>query len=423
MKRKVIALMLCMTTLLTVAGCGDKKGSTDATEEVLTDTESTETGYYTGKRSGEFDIDVNDYVKLCDYSNIDVTITGDYDVDDSDVSNYMDQMFAYYGPFYEADDSKTTVSDGDIVNVDYVGKLDGEAFDGGTASDQNIDVSNNCAAGGKTSYIDGFTDGLMGAKVGDTVDCNVTFPEDYQEESLAGKEVVFTFTVNSIQKEITQDEMTDDFVKENFKVDSLDAMKEEVISYLQNAADYNRSQDTYDAIQNWLVDHCEVEVPQDYLEARVGEYQANFVAQNCSDGTSLEDYLNTNYGYTVDQAVEKWTDYMTKNIKLEFILEAIAQKEKIEIDEDEYASYIQKLISNSSSTSSKTFEDEDALYEFYGSGHKDEGEAYLRKIYLANLALDQLKENANVTEAPATDESTEATEAVENTEAVESTEE
>ena len=217
--------------------------------------------------------------------------------------------------------------------------------------------------------------------------------------------------------------MTDDFVKENFKVDSLDAMKEEVISYLQNAADYNRSQDTYDAIQNWLVDHCEVEVPQDYLEARVGEYQANFVAQNCSDGTNLEDYLNTNYGYTVDQAVEKWTDYMTENIKLEFILEAIAQKEKIEIDEDEYASYIQNLISNSSSTSSKTFEDEDALYEFYGSGHKDEGEAYLRKIYLANLALDQLKENANVTEAPATDESTEATEAVEDTEAVESTEE
>ena len=81
---------------------------------------------------------------------------------------------------------------------------------------------------------------------------------------------------------------------------------------------------------------------------------------------------------------------------------------------------IQNLISNSSSTSGKTFEDEDALYEFYGSGHKDEGEAYLRKIYLANLALDQLKENANVTEAPASDESTEA---VEETEAVESTEE
>lgn len=415
MKKKIIAMMLCMTTMLTLAGCGDKKGSTDSTEEVLSETESTEVGTYTGKRSGEFDINVNDYVTLCDYSKIDVTITGDYAVEDSDVSDYIDQMFTYYGPFYEADDSKNTVEEGDIVNVNYVGKLNGEAFDGGTAEDQNIDVTNNCAAGGQTSFIEGFTAGLMGASVGDTVDCDVTFPEDYQEASLAGQAVVFTFTVNSIQKEITVDDMTDDFVAANFGPESVDAMNQEVTSYLQSSAEYTKNNDTFEAIQNWLIENCTVEVPEDYLEARVGEYQANFVAQNCSDGTSLEDYLSTYYGYTVDQAIEKWTEYMTNNIKLEFILQAVAEKEKIEINEDEYKTYVTNLISNSqNSQNGQSFADEAALYDFYGNGHADEGEAYLRKIYTSNLALENLKEKTTVTEAPAED-----TEAVNDTEMAE----
>ena len=228
MKKRTLALLLCMATAATLTACGDKDGAvseTEATEAV----EATETASeYTGKRSGEFDLDYDKYVTLADYSNIEVSISGDYEVDDTDVEDYITQMFDYYGPYYEADDSKTVIEDGDIVNVDYVGKLDGEAFDGGTAENQNIDVTNNCAAGGSTSYIDGFTDGLVGASVGDEIDCDVTFPDDYQNTDLAGKAVVFTFTINSIQKEITQDQMTDDFVADNFGVDSVDAMNEQV---------------------------------------------------------------------------------------------------------------------------------------------------------------------------------------------------
>ena len=412
MKKRTLALLLCMATAATLTACGDKDGAvseTEATEAV----EATETASeYTGKRSGEFDLDYDKYVTLADYSNIEVSISGDYDVDDTDVEDYITQMFDYYGPYYEADDSKTVIEDGDIVNVDYVGKLDGEAFDGGTAENQNIDVTNNCAAGGSTSYIDGFTDGLVGASVGDEIDCDVTFPDDYQNTDLAGKAVVFTFTINSIQKEITQDQMTDDFVSENFGVDSVEKMNEQVKSYLESTAESNESSDTYTAIQDWLKENCTVEVPDDYLEARVAEYQYNFEQQNCSDGTSLEDYLSTTYGYTLDQAKELWTEYMKENIELEFILTVISEKEGIELDEDEYQTYISNPVSNSSSTYGTSFEDEDELYSFYGMGHADEGEAYLRRIYVANLALDKLKENATVT----------VTEAVEDTETAESTE-
>lgn len=419
MKKRIVALLLCMATVTTMTACNKKEETVEGTEAVETeDTEGEEKSAYTGKRSGEFDLNYEDYVTLADYSNIEVSISGDYEVEDADVDDYISQMFEYYGPYYEADETKTVIAEGDIVDVNYVGKKDGEAFEGGTAENQIIDVSNNCSTSG-TSYIEGFTDGLIGASVGDEIDCNVTFPEDYQSEELAGQEVVFTFTINAIEKEITQDQMTDEFVQENFGADSIDAMNEEVRSYLVNTAEHNKSNDTYTAIQDWLVENCTVEIPQDYLDARVAEYQYNFEQQNCSDGTSLEDYLSTYYGYTLDQALELWTEYMEENVKLEFILITISQKEGLELDEEEYTTYISNLISNSSSTYGTSFEDEEALYSFYGMGHAEEGEEYLRRIYVANLALDQLKEKATVTVVEPTEETEEATEAVEDTEVTE----
>lgn len=187
-------------------------------------------------------------MKLCDYSAIPVTITGNYDVTDEDVQNYFEQLFTHRGPFYAVDDTKTTVEEGDIVNVDYVGKLDGEAFQGGTAENQNVDVSNNSAAGGSSSYIEGFTDDLLGASVGDVIDSHVTFPENYSSnKDLAGKEVVFTFTVNSIQKEIALEDVDDEFASENFGVDTLDEMYQQIREYLENTAAQNKISDTYSA--------------------------------------------------------------------------------------------------------------------------------------------------------------------------------
>ncbi len=420
MKKRSLALLLCMMMAVTAAACGngEKKNAVDGTENVESDgTEETEgqktaSSEYTGARSSEFDLAYEDYVTLPDYSKIEVSISGDYEVEDSDVDDYITQMFEYYGPYYEADESKTVIEEGDIVDVDYVGKKDGVAFDGGSAENQIIDVSNNCSVKG-SSYIEGFTDGLLGASVGDVVDCKVTFPEEYQSEELAGQEVVFTFTVNAIEKEITQDQMDDAFVEKNFGAESVSAMEEEVLSYLKDSAEYNKSNDTYTAIQDWLRENSKVEVPEDYLAARVSEYEYNFVQQNCSDGTSLEDYLSQTYGYTYDQAIELWTDYMKENVELEFILIAISQKEGLTLDEEEYAAYVSNLISNSSSAYGTTFEDEEALYDMYGMGDAAAGEEYLRRIYVANLALDELKEKATVNVVPAEESTEEPTEAAE----------
>ena len=419
MKKKVVVVMLCAMMAVTALGCGNKKNNaTEGTEaaEAVNSTENAESTSAVEYESLSYDLDPSDYVTLCDYSKVPVTITGDYDVDDQDAKDYFEQMFSYYGPFYVADDTKTTVGEGDIVNVDYVGKLDGVAFDNGSAEDQNIDVDNNCSAGSQSSsFIDGFTDDLKGASVGDVIDSDVTFPDDYGNADLAGKQVVFTFTVNSIQKEMTLDDVDDDFAKKQFQADTVDDMYAQIKSFLESQAGSNKDSDTYAAVQEYLLENCKVDIPEDYLTARVNDYEKQFVQNNCDgDASKLEDYVSKQYNMTLDEVRQEWKSGMEKNISMEFITGAIAAKEGTELDEDGFSSYVQTLMSNNNLSS------EEDLYKNYGYGDAAYGEKYLRQIYVDNLALQSVKDNADVTvEAPAETESIEGTESTEGTESAE----
>ena len=316
--------MLCAMMAVTALGCGGKKNDTAEGTEAAESVNGTETAEGTETveyESTSYDLDPSDYVTLCDYSKVPVTITGDYDVDDQDAKDYFEQMFSYYGPFYVADDTKTTVGDGDIVNVDYVGKLDGVAFDNGSAEDQNIDVDNNCSAGSQSSsFIDGFTDDLKGASVGDVIDSDVTFPDNYGNADLAGKQVVFTFTVNSIQKEMTLDDVDDDFAQKQFQADTVDDMYAQIKSFLENQASSNKDSDTYTAVQEYLLENCKVDIPEDYLTARVNDYEKQYVQNYCDgDASKLEDYVSSQYNMTLDEVRQEWKSGMEKNISMEFI--------------------------------------------------------------------------------------------------------
>jgi trigger factor len=411
MKKRILALLLCASTVISMTGCGSKGESAEATEAVE-NTESTEEA--PAVPLAKYDLKGSDYVTLCDYSAIEVTISGDYEVTDQDVLDYVEKIFTQGGPFYTADPDKTTVEEGDIVNVDYVGKLDGEAFQGGTAENQNIDVSNNSSASG-TSYIDGFTDGLLGASVGDVIDSNVTFPEDYNNEDLAGKEVVFTFTVNSIQKEVTVDTMDDEFASEQFHVDSVDAVYEQVRQYLESSAESTHKNDIYSAIEDYLLDNCTVDMPADYRSDVIEAIRQNFISRYCDGDESQMESALTSYGYTEESIEQEWSDSVESSIKLELIVKAIAEKEDIQIDDTEFENYVNNIVSNGG------YGDADTLYSNYGYGDAVYGENQIRVIYLAGLVLDKLSETAVVTENAV--EETESTEAAESTETVETTEE
>jgi len=396
MKKRVMALLLCMAMVLTMTACGGSDGDS------AKNTESTQASMPVVDLA-KYEYNYTDYVTLCDYTAIPVELAEDYEITDEDVEAYVKEIFTYYGPFYVADETKTVVSEGDIVNVDYVGKLDGVAFEGGTAPNQNIDVSGNCAAGGYTSYIDGFTTGLMGAEVGTTVDCDVTFPENYGSAELAGKAVVFTFTVNSIQREISFEEMNDTIVQENFGAASVEEFYTTIREGLEGDSEYYKMQDSNEDIQQYLIDNCIVEIPADYFADLMKAFRNFYVWQNCNgDETKLEEYLTTNFGYTLDQAETEWKEYLTLLVKLEFILGAIAEDMGVELDMEAYEVSLAEYVAYYG------LENAEPVFESYGYGDVTYGERMVKNMHLQSDILEKLAETAVVTIAEPVEESTES---------------
>ena len=406
MKKRVVAALLCMMTVLSLTGCGGKEGT-----EAVEGTETAGTEALPTVDLAKYEFNYSDYVTLCDYSAIPVTLTDTYEVTDGDVTDYFENWFSYYSPFYVADDTKTVIEEGDIVDVNYVGKLDGEAFEGGSAENQVIDVSGNCMADGSTGFIDGFTDGLIGASVGEEVDCDVTFPEDYSNTDLAGKAVVFTFTVNSIQREIALDEVDDAFAAEYAGTETLDEMYDMLRENLEAEAEYYKTTETNNSVQDYLMTNCTVEVPEDFAADLFTAYRNMFITQNCNgDESLLESYLSSSYGYTVEEAEANWKQEIETQLKVEFILRAIAEKEGITLDQEGFDAEINDMMSYYG------LESADTIYQSYGYGDTAYGEKYMRSLYLANSALDKLKESIVVTVDPGEEAEGQSTESTEETE-------
>lgn len=206
MKKRMIMAMFALAAVM-LAGCGGAEDTGEAAgTEAVAETESGEEGSSSentqGDASGYGDgayvdgIDVAEYVTLGEYKGIEVSL-----------EDYIDQYIQYslqVNPAYEYITDRA-VETGDIVNIDYEGKIDGVAFDGGTAQGTDLQI-------GSGTFIPGFEEGLIGAKDGETLDVDVTFPEDYRGTDVAGKDAVFTITVNSIRVE-KEAELTDEFVQ------------------------------------------------------------------------------------------------------------------------------------------------------------------------------------------------------------------
>ena len=182
MKKRIMAILLCASMLFSMAACGD--GNKDNTEGGKEITEPT-------------------LVKLATYDNLDEVFTGDYEVTDEVIAGGFSSMLSNLGvgvEWIEVTD-RDTIQEGDIVKLDYTGYFKGEAFEGGAAKDQFINVSKNCGVdettgASSTSFIDGFTGGLLGSKVGETIKHDVTFPDPYTANpDLAGQITTFEFNI------------------------------------------------------------------------------------------------------------------------------------------------------------------------------------------------------------------------------------
>ena len=340
MKKRMIALLLCMTTILTLGACGSNhnQGETQQGTEVQNNAG--------GLASADIDIDLEKQVtKLADYKGIPLTVTGSYDVTDEEVESNLLSLLSYYGIYGVEVKDRDTVKKEDYVLIDYSGYLDGEAFEGGTATDIMFDISNNYDLTNGSGYIDGFADGLVGAKVGEEASSDVTFPDDYNE-TLGGKQVVFKFDIKGIYEPITIDTLTDDIVAENFTDLNL-ATKKDLLSYVRDALESQmestKKQAGLTAAQDYMLENSTVEIPEEYMQARLAEYQTSLERDYCSENQTLEEYLAEN-GTSIEAELETWNEILDKQIKLEFIFGRIAELEKIEVDEDAYGEFVNYIM-------------------------------------------------------------------------------
>lgn len=393
MKKKIVAILLCMTTVLAFTGCSGNNGNGGTESGGGTQAAALA---YNGPSSAQMDIDLKKQVKkLADYKKIEVTISGDYEVTDDQVKEHTLSLLPYYGISGIEVKDRDTVKDGDYVKVDYTGYHKGEAFEGGSAQDVMLDVTNNMDVENQTGYIEGFTKGLLGAKVGDEVSSDVTFPESYpQNEKLAGEKTTFKFKVKGIYEPVTLDKLTDEMVAEAFTEQGLktkDELMKSVREALESQAASTKNQDTITAVEDYMVKNSQVEIPEEYLMARLSEYQKQFEGQYCSETQTLEEYLKAN-GTTLADQQKSWKSALEDQIKVEFVFGRIAEMEKIEVDEDDFKDFIDYLV-NSGNSQLTTEAD---VYKFYGNGSAEDGEKSLKQVYRVNQAISEVAKTANV---------------------------
>ncbi len=259
-----------------------------------------------------------------------------------------------------------TVAKGDTANIDYVGKKDGVAFDGGTASDYDLEI-------GSGSFIEGFEDGLIGKKIGDTVDLNLTFPEEYQSADLAGKAVVFTVKINYVKT--TEARKPEDYFKE-LKFSTLEKYTEDV---------------TKRATENYLLDKIiEASKVKSYPEKDIDTiYNAykNMLSQNLQSqyGVDFDTYLSTVGQTEADFKKSILSEQIEPMMKEQMVLYALVDNEKIEVTDKETKKQIDRLVNEYSSSSVTA----DTLKDFYG-------EYYFEYLAVNDLAVDYLYKNAKI---------------------------
>ena len=289
MKKRILALVmgLCMTASL--VGCGN----------------------------GEI---ANDKIRIKQYKGLEVTETT-MPVTDDDVEMSIQSTLQTLS-------TKTDITDrpaqqGDSVVIDYEGKLDGVAFDGGTATQQTVEI-------GAGMYIPGFEEGIVGHNIGETFYVNVTFPEDYQATDLAGKAVVFTMKLHSIQ-EIHVPELTKDLLpKLSETAKTIKEYKAEVRKQLEESNQASAESAMEQQLWKKLLGNCVVDkYPDGQVEVFVANVEARLGEMAKQNNSTASEMFKQYYGMSPEE-------YVKNSVKMEYAIALIAEKEKLTLTAKEY---------------------------------------------------------------------------------------
>ena len=226
------------------------------------------------------------------------------------------------------------VEDGDQTVIDFEGFVDGKGFEGGKAEDYPLTI-------GSHSFIDTFEEQLIGKKIGEECEVNVTFPTEYHAADLAGKPATFKVTVKEIKvKELP--ELNDEFASEVSEFDTLDEYKKDVEKKLVEKKEIEANSKTEDAVVAKVVENATMEIPDKMIDAQAENMVQDMARRMQSQGLSLDMYLKYT-GMTVEQMKEQARPDAEKRIRTRLVLEAVAKAENIQISDEKVDEEVAKM--------------------------------------------------------------------------------
>mgnify|MGYP003371229231 FL=1 len=406
MKRFAMAMTAASLAAMMLAGCGETDtnetaAATESTAEAGTEAESAAETETEGKVYPEEayldNLTVGDYVELGDYKGLEVTVTKP-EVSDELVDTYIQNMLENNKEKKEAD---RAVEDGDIADIKYVGKKDGEAFEGGSSDSYELQIGSN-------TFIDGFEDGVIGMKKGETKDLNLTFPEDYGNADLAGADVVFTVTVNNVYEEVVP-ELTDEFIAGR-GIEGVSTVKEYndyVYENLMKSAEDQRDAEAESKVLELLLANATVKgEAKELTERYYDRLKSNLTYAASMYGVDLATFMQYSYGMAEDQYEEEMQKAAKQTTEQLLLLQAVAEAEGLTVSDEEIEKDLEEKAADYG------YESTDAYKEALGSELKG-----YREYLMVEKVTEFLVENAKVTEVAAAEAETAEASTEETTEA------
>lgn len=319
------------------------------------------------------DVLVKPEVKLGDYKNIEVEKV-EHTVSDEDVDAEMQKTLELNSRLVTIEDRP--VADGDTVTIDYKGFIGEEQFEGGTAENHDLVIGSN-------QFIPGFEEQLIGAALDSEIDVNVSFPEDYHSEDLAGKAVIFKVVIKGIKtKEVPA--LDDEFAKDTSEFDTLAELKADTRKTLEEEAAKRTENEQKDKVVDAVVAIMEADIPDAMVVSETDNMLRDFDFQLRYQGLDLEKYVQFS-GTSIDELKEQMKEDALKRVQTQLAIEAVSKEENLEVTDEDLENEYAKIAESQKSTVEK-------VKKMYGKDNLE----YIKESILSSKTVNFLVEQAKL---------------------------